>query len=53
VPRVLEVRLRHDGHLAEAGRGGRGDADAGHLPAEDGNQHYCSPSLPDLPPKCR
>jgi hypothetical protein len=28
MPSVLEVRLRHVGHMAEARRGGRGHADA-------------------------
>ena len=49
MPCVLEVRLRHDRHVAEARRGGRGDADAGDLPDEDGKQQTgCSPS--EIPP---
>jgi len=52
VPCVLEVRLRHDRHVAEARRGGRGNADAGDLPDEDGKQQTgCSPS--EIPPSHR
>ena len=37
VPGLLAVRLRHVRRVAQAGSGGRGHANAGVLPEEDGN----------------
>lgn len=53
MPGVLEVRLRHDGHVAEARRGGRGDADAGDLPDEDGKQQIANSPHTTLQVGCR